>query len=93
VVTEQVEAVVVSEPKNNNKEEEPGLARLRVPVPLGSGRPDLATVELWSRCVPEGFVFRVGDVLSLDVQVRVCVCACVCAWGLTSVRSLSRPSI
>jgi hypothetical protein len=89
VVAEQVEAVVVSEPKNNNKEEEPGLARLRVPVPLGGGRPDLATVELWSRCVPEGFVFRVGDVLSLDVQVRVCVCA----WGLTSVRSLSRPSI
>ena len=42
--------------------------RLRVPVVLGNGKPDLASVELWSRCVPEGFIFKVGDTLSLDVQ-------------------------
>ena len=35
---------------------------------LGNGKPDLASVELWSRCVPEGFIFKVGDTLSLDVQ-------------------------
>ena len=25
-------------------------------------------MELWSRCVPEGFIFKVGDIISLDVQ-------------------------
>lgn len=67
-IAEGVEAVVTAEPKNTTKDEEPGMARLRAPLHLGEGKPDLAGVELWSRCVPEGFVFKIGDILTLDVQ-------------------------
>lgn len=40
------------------KDEEPGLLKLLNPVKR-EGKPDLADIELWPRCVPDGMIFKV----------------------------------
>jgi hypothetical protein len=42
----------------SGSDEEPGLLKLINPVKR-EGKPDLADIELWPRCVPEGMVFKV----------------------------------
>lgn len=42
------------------KDEEPGLLKLLNPVKR-EGKPDLADIELWPRCVPDGMVFKVNN--------------------------------
>ena len=46
----------------SGSDEEPGLLKLINPVKR-EGKPDLADIELWPRCVPEGMVFKVITVL------------------------------
>jgi hypothetical protein len=45
-------------PPLSGSDEEPGLLKLINPVKR-EGKPDLADIELWPRCVPEGMVFKV----------------------------------
>ena len=42
------------------KDEEPGLLKLLNPVKR-EGKPDLADIELWPRCVPDGMIFKVRE--------------------------------
>lgn len=42
------------------KDEEPGLLKLLNPVKR-DGKPDLADIELWPRCVPDGMIFKVRE--------------------------------
>jgi hypothetical protein len=66
-VAENVLATVIAEAKAHPREE-PGILRLQHPIKLGPGKPDLAAIELWQRCLPEGLLCKVGDILKLDVQ-------------------------
>lgn len=34
------------------------------------GKPDLADIELWPRCVPEGMVFKVMDVTMMQTILQ-----------------------
>ena len=59
---------VTQEPKSSSRsEEQPGRGRLHVPIKI-DGQPDLTSIELWSRCMNEALMLRVGDVLCVDVQ-------------------------
>jgi cold shock CspA family protein len=60
-------AVVVTEPRLHPREE-PGLMRLCQPLIVTGSEAPIETVELWSRCLPEGFgLMRCGDELEIDV--------------------------
>eukprot|EP00603_Paraphysomonas_imperforata_P008348 CAMPEP_0114425774 /NCGR_PEP_ID=MMETSP0103-20121206/7420_1 /TAXON_ID=37642 ORGANISM="Paraphysomonas imperforata, Strain PA2" /NCGR_SAMPLE_ID=MMETSP0103 /ASSEMBLY_ACC=CAM_ASM_000201 /LENGTH=1204 /DNA_ID=CAMNT_0001594643 /DNA_START=179 /DNA_END=3793 /DNA_ORIENTATION=- len=62
----EVRAVVIVEPLLQPREE-PGLLQLCKPL-TREGQPAIETVELWSRCLPEGLGFmKCGDELELDV--------------------------
>ena len=59
---------VTQEPKSSSRsEEQPGRGRLHVPIKI-EGQPDLTSIELWSRCMNDALMLRVGDVLCVDVQ-------------------------
>jgi len=59
---------VIQEPKSSSRsEEQPGRGRLHKPIKI-DGQPDLTSIELWSRCMNESLLLKVGDVLCVDVQ-------------------------
>ena len=65
-VATKTTAVVTTEPRVHPREE-PGKVLLDTPI-VRPGQPDITHVELWPRCVPDGFIFRCGDRIELDVQ-------------------------
>ena len=54
-------------------EESPGMLRLHSPISInkeiaGLDGTELKEVELWQRCLPEEFICKIGDVVTLDVH-------------------------
>lgn len=73
-IASRASATVVKLPIRVGSKEEPGFAVLTTPLTsdnasnLSPGRSEICRVELWQRCLPDGFSCRVGDLISLDVQ-------------------------
>jgi cold shock CspA family protein len=71
-IAKNVLATVIIEPKIHPREE-PGILKLHIPVQCdlllkGTNTLSLSEIELWSRCAPKDSIFRVGDVIQLDVN-------------------------
>ncbi len=69
-IAKNATATVIVEPRLHPREE-PGTLLLDTPVEFDDSdgkKLVLKEIELWSRCAPDGMVFRIGDIIGLDVN-------------------------